>query len=128
MRQTKYNKANLTPQTRLMDLVDKKYHQYLKEMINELRQNKVVNDDTPWWQVSYLKFIRPKSMSNYEPIAKFIMQTTQDERKGLNCSVRTFVWYLTGAGHSNLNMVFESAKALIYSMIERLKNSKNGIL
>lgn len=126
-KKAKYNKSNITPQTRLMDLVDKKYHSKLKAMIDELRRVKTLKDDIAWWKVKKLTFIHPKSMGNYEPIAKFIMQTTQDGSKGLNCSVRTFIWYLTSIDHSNLNMTQESAKALIYSMIKYLKKSKNGI-
>lgn len=128
MRTTKYNKSNLTPQTRLMDLVNKKYHRYLKEMIIELRRAKVVDDGTPWWQVRQLTFIRPQSMNNYEPIAKFIMQTSQDGRKGLKCSITTFLRYLTAKEHSNLNVKYESVKSLIFSMVRYLRENKNGII
>ena len=126
-KKAKYNKSNITPQTRLMDLVNKKYHSKLKAMIDELRQVATLTDDTAWWKVKKVNFIHPKSMRNYEPIAKFIMQITQEGNNGLNCSVRTFIWYLTSIDHSNLNMTQESAKALIYSIIKYLKKSKNGI-
>ena len=109
-----------------MDLVNKKYHRKLKLMIDELRRITTLKD-TAWWQVKKLVFIHPKSMSNYEPIAKFIMQTTGDGNKGLNCSVNTFILYITSVDHSNLNTKQESAKALIYSMIRYIKTSKNGI-
>lgn len=110
-----------------MNLVSKKYHHYLKEMISELQRTNVVKNDCVWWQVSQLTFTRPKSMSNYEPIARFVMQTAQDGNEGLNCSISTFVWYLTDAGHSNLIMKFKSAKSLIFGMIGHLNNNKNGI-
>lgn len=126
-KKAKYNKSNITPQTRLMDLVDKKNHSKLKVMIDELRRITTLKDETAWWKVKKLTFIHPKSMSNYEPIAKFIMQTTQEGNNGLNCSVRTFIWYLTSVDHSNLEMNEESAKTLIYSMIRYLETSKNGI-
>lgn len=129
MRQKKYNRTNLTPQTRLMDLVNKKYHRYLREMIFELRRTKAVsNDNTPWWQVNYLTFTRPKSMSNYGPIAQFIMLTAQDGREGLNCSITTFFRYLTAKEHSNLSVKYESAKSLIFNMIKYLRENKNGII
>lgn len=123
----KYTKSSITPQTRLMDLVNTKYHSQLKLMIDELRQITMLKDDTAWWQVKKLHFKRPKSMRNYEPIAKFIMQTTRNGNKGLNCSARTFIWYITSKDHSNLNLKYESAKSLIYSMIKSLKTNKNGI-
>jgi hypothetical protein len=126
-KKAKYNKSNITPQTRLMDLVNKKYHSKLKAMIDELRQVATLTDDTAWWKVKKVTFTHPKSMRNYEPIAKFIMQITQEDNNGLNCSVRTFIWYLTSIDHSNLNMTQGSAKALIYSIIKYLKKSKNGI-
>ncbi len=126
-KKAKYNKSNITPQTRLMDLVNKKYHSKLKAMIDELRQVATLTDDTAWWKVKKVNFTHPKSMRNYEAIAKFIMQITQEGNNGLNCSVRTFIWYLTSIDHSNLNMTQESAKALIYSIIKYLKKSKNGI-
>ena len=124
----KYTKQNITPQTRLMDLVNTKFHSELKVMIAELRRITTLEDDTAWWQVKYLQFKRPKSMSNYEPIAWFIMQITQEGDEGLNCSITTFIWYITSKEHSNLNMKYKSAKALIYSMIRFLETSKNGIL
>jgi hypothetical protein len=111
-----------------MDLVNKKYHGNLKVMIDELRRITNLEDVTAWWQVKKLVFIHPKSMRNYEPIAKFIMQVTQDGNKGLNCSIRTFIWYLTSAEHSNLSIKQESAKALIYNMIRYMDINKNGIL
>lgn len=100
-----------------MDLVKTKFHRELKVMIAELRRITTLKDDTAWWQVKKLQFTRPKSMSNYEPIALFIMQVTQDGVEGLNCSITTFIWYITSQDHSNLNMKYKSAKALIYSMI-----------
>lgn len=124
----KYRKSDITPQTRLMDLVSKKYHGNLKVMIDELRRITKLEDDTAWWQVKRLVFIHPESMRNYEPIAKFIMQVTQDGNKGLNCSVITFIRYITSVDHSNLNVKWESAKALIYNMIRYMKTNKNGIL
>ncbi len=126
-KKAKYNKSNITPQTRLMDLVDKKYHSKLKAMIDEMRRITTLKDDTAWWKVKKLTFIHPKSMGNYEAIAKFIMQTTQEGNNGLKCSVRTLIWYITSKDHSNLNMKQESAKALIYSMIKYLERNKNGI-
>ena len=128
MAKTRYSKSDITPQTRLMDLVNKKYHKNLEAMINELRRITTLKDDTEWWRVKRLTFNRPKSMSNYEPIARFIMQTTRAGNNGLNCSVRTFIWYLTSPKHSNLSIKQESAKALIYSMIRYLEGEKNGIL
>lgn len=110
-----------------MDLVDKKYHSKLKAMIDEMRRITTLKDDTAWWKVKKLTFIHPKSMGNYEAIAKFIMQTTQEGNNGLKCSVRTLIWYITSKDHSNLNMKQESAKALIYSMIKYLERNKNGI-
>lgn len=114
----KYNRSNITPQTRLMDLVNKKYHSQLAAMIYELRRITTLEDDTVWWKVNKLTFTHPKSMSNFNPIAKFIMHTTREGNNGLNCSVRTFIWYLTAKDHSNLKIKSESAKALIYSMIK----------
>ena len=127
-KRTKYNNTNITPQTRLMDLVNKKYHSELKVMIDELRRITTLEDEVAWWQVKKLIFIRPKSMRNYEPIAKFIMRTTRDGNKGLNCSANTFIRYITSVDHSNLNAKPESVKALIYSMIRFFEASKNGIL
>ena len=127
-KKTKYNKTNITPQTRLMDLVNKKYHSELKVMIDELRRITTLEDEVTWWQVKKLIFIRPKSMRNYEPIAKFIMQTTRDGNKGLKCSANTFIWYITSVDHSNLNAKQESVKTLIYSMIRFFRTNKNGIL
>lgn len=97
-------------------------------MIDKLRRITTLEDDVTWWQVKKLIFIRPKSMRNYEPIAKFIMQTAQDGNKGLNCSVNTFIRYLTSVDHSNLNVKPETAKVLIYSMIRFFRTNKNGIL
>lgn len=127
-KKTKYNKKTITPQTRLMDLVNKKYHTDLKVMIDELRLITTLEDNVAWWQVKKLTFVRPKSMRNYKPIAKFIMQITRDGNKGLNCSVNTFIRYITSVEHSNLNIKQESAKALIYSMMRFWRTSKNGIL
>ena len=124
---TKYNKSNITPQTRLKDLVNRKYHSKLKVLIDELREITTLKDDTEWWKVKKLTFNHPKSMSNYVPIAKFIMQIAQEGNNGLNCSIRTLIWYLTSKDHSNLNMKQESAKSLIYSMINFLETNKNGI-
>lgn len=124
----KYTKKNITPQTRLMDLVKTKFHSQLKVMIDELRRITTLKDDIPWWQVKMLQFKRPKSMSNYDPIARFIMLVTQDGDEGLNCSITTFIWYITSKEHSNLNMKYKSAKSLIYSMIKFYEEKENGIL
>ena len=124
----KYTKKNITPQTRLMDLVKTKFHSQLKVMIDELRRITTLKDDTPWWQVKMLQFKRPKSMSNYDPIARFIMWSTNYEEDGLNCSITTFIWYITAKEHSNLNMKYKSAKSLIYSMIKFYEEKENGIL
>ena len=123
----KYTKKNIMPQTRLMDLVKTKFHSQLKVMIDELRRNTTLKKDIPWWQVKMLHFTRPKSMSNYDPIARFIMQATQDGVDGLNCSITTFIWYITAKEHSNLNMKYKSAKSLIYNMIKFYKETENGI-
>ena len=122
-----YNKKNITPQTRLMDLVKTKFHRELKVMIDELRRKTTLKDDTAWWQVKKLQFTQPKSMGNYEPIARFIMLATQEGNEGLNCSITTFIWYITAKEHSNLNMKYKSAKSLIYSMIKFYEEKENGI-
>lgn len=123
-KRVKYNKSNITPHTRLVDLVKKKYHKELKTLISKLP---TLKDDTVWWKVKKLTFTHPKSMKNYIPIADFIKRTTRDGHDGLNCSIMTFIWYLTNIDHSNLNIKPESAKALIYNMIEYLKESENSI-
>jgi len=123
----KYTKQNITPQTRLMDLVKTKFHGQLKVMIDELRRITTIKDETEWWQVKTLHFTRPKSMSNYDPIARFIMQTTQEGNEGLNCSITTFIWYITTQEHSNLNMKYKSAKSLIYNIIHYYEINENGI-
>ena len=110
-----------------MDLVKTKFHGQLKAMIDELRRITTLKDETEWWQVKKLHFTHPKSMSNYDPIARFIMQTTQEGNEGLNCSITTFIWYITTQEHSNLNMKYKSAKSLIYNIIHYYETNENGI-
>lgn len=126
-KKTKYNKKNITPQTRLMDLVHVEYHRELRDMINELRRYTTLKGEDEWWQVKRLHFIRPSSMNNYIPIAKFIMQTTRNGNKGLKCSQSTFFTYLTDSNHSNLRMKAQPVKSLIYSIISQKFNYENGI-
>ena len=118
-----------TPQTRLMDLVETKFHGELKTMIEELKKRQFIEikDSEEWWRVKKLHFKHPSSMTNYEPIAEFIMQVTRNGNNGLKCSQRTFFRYITSTDHSNLNANWYSAKSLIYSIIRYNNTIKNGI-
>lgn len=120
-------KNEFTLQTRLIDLVDKKYHPELKTMIEELRPITLINEKEEWWKVRRLDFVHPKSMTNYLPIARFIMVSARNGNKGLKCSANMFFRYLTSSEHSNLRIKRESIKSLIYSMIKFSEQNKNGI-
>ena len=113
----KYTKTTLTPQTRLSDLVSKKYHHQLKLMIDELRNLTTIRDDTEWWRVKRLDFTRLRSSDNYRPIAKFIKYERQRRDKVLNCSKDVFFYYISSSEHSNLNINWKYLKSLVYNMI-----------
>lgn len=112
-----YTKETITPQTRLSDLVEKKYHPQLKEMIDELRQLTKNCDNMEWWRVKRLEFIRTRSSENYKPIARFIKRIRQDEGKALKCSKDTLFYYIASNEHSNLNKKWKYIKSVIYNMI-----------
>ena len=118
MNHKKYHAKDITPQTRLIDLVEKKYHPQLKQMIEELRAFTTLDGQTEWWRVNKLEFKQKHYQPNYLPIARFIWATTRNGNKGLKCSINTFFRYLTSSGHSNLNLKWNSAKTLIFSRIE----------
>ena len=113
----KYYESTLTPQTRLSDLVSKKYHHQLKLMIDELRQLTTIGKDTEWWRVKRLEFKELRNTNNYRPIARFVKYVTQNESKELKCSNDVFFYYIASSDHSNLNIKWKSLKSLVYSMI-----------
>jgi len=117
MKHKKYYVKDITPRTRLSDLVEKKYHPQLKRMIEELRRLTTLTGDTEWWRVRELKFINPHTQRNYEPIARFLWATTRNENNGLKCSINTFFYYLASSYHSNLSTTWKSVKTLTYSRI-----------
>ena len=118
MRPNKYYAKDITPKTRLGDLVCKKYHPQLKQMINELCRLTTLTGQIDWWRVKKLEFINPHYQPNYVPIAKFIWETTRNGNKGLKCSVNTFFRYITSNEHSNLKIKWGSAKTLTFSRIQ----------
>ena len=123
IRKYKYNKRNITPQTRLSDLVVKKYHPQLRQMINELSKLAHFDGESEWWRVRKLIFNNPRTQRNYVSIATFIDKIAGKDCDGLKCSINTFCWYITSTEHSNLSAKNESVKTLIYSKI-RYENEK----
>ena len=124
MRPQKYYVKDLTPQTRLSDLVTKKYHPQLKEMILELRRLTTLDDQTEWWRVRELHFLIPKTQQNYVPIAKFLWQIKHCNEQALKCSLNTFFYYLASSEHSNLKVKWQSLKTLTFSRMHYESENK----
>lgn len=118
-----YNNKKLTPKTRLSDLVAKKYHPQLRVMIKEFTRLTTLTEETEWWRVRKLEFIKPRTQLNYVPIANFIRELSHNEQEGLKCSIDTFFRYITSSEHSNLTAKWKSVKAMVYSYI-RYENQK----
>lgn len=112
-----YTPKSITPQTRLSDLVNKKHHRLVKQMISELRRITTIDDDTEWWRVKRLDFVRLRTTENYKPIAKFIRLVGESKHRALKCSNDTFFYYISSPEHSNLNIKCEYLKSLVYRMI-----------
>ncbi len=112
-----YTPKSITPQTRLSDLVNKKHHHLVKQMINELRSITTIDDDTEWWRVKRLDFKKLSKTNNYTPIARFIRLVGESKDKALKCSNDTFFYYISSPEHSNLNIKWKYLKSLVYRMI-----------
>ena len=113
----KYNKENITRQTRLSDLVVKKYHTQLRQMIKELSSLAKFDGETEWWRVRKIVFNNPRTQRNYVPIATFIKKVARKNSYGLKCSMDTFFRYITSNEHSNLSAKWKSVKTLTYSRL-----------
>lgn len=113
----KYRNNNITPQTRLSDLVAKKYHAHLRQMINELSSLAKFDGETEWWRVRKIVFNNPRTQRNYVPLATFLNKVVSEDYYGLKCSVNTFFQYITSSEHSNLSAKWKSAKTLTYSRL-----------
>ena len=123
MAKHKYKKTNITSKTRLSDLVEKKYHPQLQQMMEELRKLADFNGESEWWRVRYLIFVNPRTQLNYVPLANFISKLAYNNQEGLKCSIDTFFRYIASSEHSNLNAKWKSVKTMVYSYI-RYENQK----
>ena len=121
----KYNNKSITPQTRLIDLVEKKYHTHLRKMISELCLIAKFDGETEWWRVRKIVFNNPRTQLNYAPLATFINKVANKNCYGLKCSIDTFFRYITSSNHSNLSAKWKSVKTLTYSILRyRIDNEK----
>ena len=125
MRPNWYRAKDITPKTRLSDLVTQQYHPQLKLMIRELCLLTSLTDKTEWWRVRRLEFTNPRTQRNYVPIAKFVRGIKDGDEYGLKCSLNTFLRYITSPEHSNLNAKWNSVKTLVLSRIRyEMKKTK----
>ena len=120
----KYSDKSITPKTRLSDLVVKKYHPQLRQMIDELSRLANFNGETEWWRVRKIDFINPRTQLNYAPLASFISKAAGKDCYGLKCSIDTFFRYITSSEHSNLSAKWKSVKVLTYSWIRYENENK----
>lgn len=125
MRPKWYRTKDITPRTRLSDLVTKEYHPQLKQMIEELKYLTVLTEQTEWWRVNELEFINPRTQRNYVPIAKFIGSVARNGHYGLKCSQNTFYRYLADKHHSNLIAKWNCIKTLVISRLHYEEEQKN---
>lgn len=125
MRPQWYRTKDITPRTRLSDLVTKEYHPQLKQMIKELSQLTTLTDQTEWWRVRELEFLNPRTQRNYVPIVKFIGSVVRNGHYGLKCSQNTFYHYLADRNHSNLTAKWNCVKTLVISRLHYEEEQKN---
>ena len=125
MRPQWYRTKDITPRTRLSDLVTKEYHPQLKQMIKELSQLTTLTDQTEWWRVRELEFLNPRTQRNYVPIVKFIGSVVRNGHYGLKCSQNTFYHYLADRNHSNLTAKWNCVKTLVISRLRYKEEQEN---
>ena len=124
MRPKWYRAKDITPRTRLYDLVKAEAHDKLKNLIEKIRPWVRNEDGIDWKHLRYFEIDeeRIKKTEFILIIAEFLSLIGKGD--GLKCKMSVFIRYLASNEHSNFCLKYRSLNTLIYRMLAYLEGDK----